>query len=213
MKVSNMALRFQPPNDIIDTTGASSMLGGFTDKGKDTGDSSKLQSDSQSIQNGGRFSQEDRARFRAIRDSIQTTHGGKLSQEELRSEMQKLFAGRMNQKNPPVQQTKLKAKVKKESTAFGITSNFPEYQKNAYVPSHQSGRGRVWILKSNGLLESVSVRTGLNDGRFTEITTTKLKPGDQVVLGATSNNDSGTEQVKSPLSGSTQQQPRGGGFR
>jgi HlyD family secretion protein len=214
MKVSNMALRFQPPNDIIDTTGGAGLMRGeFTGRGKDTGDSSKLQSDGKSIQNGGQFSQEDRARFRAIRDSVQTAHGGKLSQEELRSEMQKLFAGRMNQNNPPVQQNKPKANVKKGSNAFGVTSNFPEYQKNAYVPSHQSGRGKVWVLKSNGLLESVSVRTGLNDGRFTEITTVKLKPGDQVVLGATSNNDSGTEQVKSPLSGSTQQQPRGGGFR
>ena len=212
MKVSNMALRFQPPNDIIDTTGSGSLQGDLTGRGKNAGDS-KLQSDSQSTQNGRQFSQRDRERFRAIRDSIQAAHGGKLSQEELRSEMQKLFTDRINQNNPPVQQNKPKAKVKKESNAFGITSNFPEYQKNAYVPSHQSGRGKVWILKSNGLLESVSVRTGLNDGRFTEITTTKLKPGDQVVLGATSNNDSGTEQVKSPLSGSTQQQPRGGGFR
>ncbi|MGA3286038.1 MAG: efflux RND transporter periplasmic adaptor subunit [Bacteroidota bacterium] len=212
MKVSNMALRFQPPNDIIDTTGASSMLGEFTGRGKDTGDSSKLQSDGQSIQNGGQFSQGDRERFRAIKDSIQAAHGGKLSQEELRSEVQKIIAGRMNRSNPIVQQNKPKTKTQKESNDFGITSNFPEYQKNAYVPSHQSGRGRVWVLKSNGLLESVFVRTGLNDGRFTEITTAKLKPGDQVVLGATSTSESGTEQVKSPLSGSSQQQ-RGGGFR
>jgi HlyD family secretion protein len=214
MKVSNMALRFQPPNDIIDTTGSGSMRSDFTGKAKDTGDSSKLQSDGQSIQNGGQFSQEDRARFRALRDSIQTAHGGKLSQEELQSEMQKLFAGRMNQNKLPIQQNKTNAKVKKGSSAFGITSNFPEYQKNAYVPSHQSGRGKVWILKSNGLLEPVFVRTGLNDGRYTEITTAKLKPGDQVVLGATSNNDSGSGTVQNPLTGSGQQQrPGGGGFR
>jgi multidrug efflux pump subunit AcrA (membrane-fusion protein) len=117
----------------------------------------------------------------------------------------------MNQNNPPVQQNTPKAKVKKGLNAFGVTSNFPEYQKNAYVPSHQSGRGKVWILKSNGLLESVSVRTGLNDGRFTEITTTKLKTGDQVVLGATSTSDSGTGQVQNPLAGSGQQQRPGGG--
>jgi HlyD family secretion protein len=211
MKVSNMALRFQPPTDIIDTTGSSSMRGDFTGRGKDVGDSSKLPSDGQSMQNGGQFSQEDRTRFRTIRDSIQTAHGGNLSQEELRSEMQKLFAGRMNKNHPPVQQNTPKAKVKKESNAFGITSNFPEYQKNAYVPSHQSGRGRVWILKSNGLLESVFVKTGLNDGRFTEINSMKLKSGDQVVLGATSNNDSGTAPVQNPLAGSGQQQRGGGG--
>jgi len=143
-------------------------------------------------------------------DSIQTAHGNNLSREELRSEMQKIMSQRTIRMTPVVQQNQ--TKTKKKSYNYGITSNFPEYQKNAYVPSHQSGRGRIWILKSNGLLEPVFVRTGITDGRYTEITTAKLKPGDQVVLGATLNNDSGTEQVKSPLSGSSQP-PRGGGFR
>ena len=96
---------------------------------------------------------------------------------------------------------------------FGIVSNYPEYQKGAYIPSHQSGRGRVWILKSNGLLESVFVRTGLNDGRFTEINSSRLKPGDQIVLGATSNNDASSQQVQSPLTSQSQGQRPGGGFR
>ncbi len=211
MKVSNMALRFQPPNDIIDTTGSSLMRSDFTSRRTDTGDSSKIQSDGQSVQNEGQFSQGDRERFRALRDSIQAAHGGKLSQEELRGEMQKLFVGRMKRSNLIAQQNKPKMKTQKESNDFSVISNYPEYQKNAYVPSHQSGRGRVWILKSNGLLESVFVRTGLNDGRFTEITTSKLKPGDQIVLGATSNNDSGSGSVQNPLAGSGQQQRPGGG--
>lgn len=233
MKVSNMALRFQPSSDIIDTTGTGSMRTGFTSRGENTADSSgpgrssmrgsdsasdshgsfarNWQSGGQGMQNR-EFSQEGRERYRVTRDSIQAAHGGKLSQEDLRSEMRKLFTGRMNRNNSPVQQNKPKVKVKKESNAFGITSNFPEYEKGAYIPSHESGRGRVWILKSNGLLESVFVRTGLNDGRFTEISSMKLKPGDQVVLGATSNSDSGSDQVRSPLTGSGQQ-PRGGGFR
>ena len=190
MKVSNMALRFQPPNDIIDTSGSGSMRIDFASKGKDTRDSSQLRSDAQSMQqNTGQFSQADRERFRAFRDSIQAAHGGKLSQEELRSEMQKIIASKMKQSNPIVQQNK--QKTKKKSNDFSIVSDYPEYQKGAYIPSHQSGRGRLWVLKSNGLLESVFVRTGLNDGRFSEITTTKLKPGDQIVLGATSNNDNG----------------------
>jgi HlyD family secretion protein len=211
MKVSNMALRFQPPNDIIDTTGSGSIRNEFTGKGKDSRDSSQLQSGAQSIQNRGQFSQSDRERFRTLRDSIQAAYGGKLSQDELRNEVRKIATMRINRTNSNVQQNKSQTKTKKKSNDFSIISNYPEYQKNAYVPSHQSGRGRVWILKSNGLLESVSVRTGLNDGRFTEITSTKLKPGDQVVLGATSNNDSGTAQVQNPLAGSGQQQRPGGG--
>jgi len=211
LKVSNMALRFQPPNDIIDTTGTGSMRSDLAGKGRDSKDSSKFQSDSQSMQTQGQFSQGDRAHFRAIRDSIQAAHGGKLTQEELRSELRKVLAGRMNKSNLLVQQNKPKAKPQKKSNDFSVISNYPEYQKNVYVPSHQSGRGKVWILKSNGLLEPVFVRTGLNDGRFTEITSIKLKPGDQIVLGATSNNDAGTAAVQNPLAGSGQQQRPGGG--
>jgi hypothetical protein len=160
-------------------------------------------------------SQVDRARFRAIRDSIQSAHGGTLSPDDLRSEMQKLFAGRMSRRTSPVAFSKPKSRVTGDAAKFGIVSNYPEYQKSAYIPSHQSGRGRVWILKSNGLLESIFVRTGLNDGRYTEINSTKVKPGDQIVLGATSNNNGTTQQVQSPLTGQGQGQrgPGGGGFR
>lgn len=227
MKVSNMALRFQPPAEIIDTTGAGSARNSFTGRGDNITDSSKsaspsLAENTKSSDNQKSFgqnqtyepSQADRMRFRAVRDSIQTAHGGKLSPDDLRSEMQKLFAGRMNRSNPIAQQSKPKTIIKKGSNDFSVISNYPEYQKNAYVPSHQSGRGRVWILKSNGLLESIFVRTGLNDGRYTEINSMKLKTGDQVVLGATSNNDSGSGSVQNPLAGSSQQQrPGGGGFR
>jgi len=212
MKVSNMALRFQPPNDIIDTTNSGSMRIDSSGRGINAEDFANVQIGEQNIQNGKQFSQVDNARFRALGDSIQAAHEMKLSREELLSEIQKIVGKRIDRGKLIVEQNKPQTKTQKKSYNYGITSNFPEYQKNAYVPSHQSGKGRVWILNSNGLLESVFVRTGLNDGRNTEITTAKLKPGDSVVLGVTSNGDSGNEQVKSPLSGSSQPR-RGGGFR
>jgi multidrug efflux pump subunit AcrA (membrane-fusion protein) len=150
-------------------------------------------------------------RYRAIRDSIQAAHGGKLSQEELRTEMRKISANRMSTPTQPVQQSKPKPGISSEAMKFGIVSNFPEYQKSEYIPSHESGRGRIWILKSNGLLESVFVRTGLNDGRYTEISSPKIQPGDQIVLGASSNGES-TVQTPNPLAGGGQQRG-GGGFR
>ena len=228
MKVSNMALRFQPAVDIIDTTGAGSARNGYMGRGENTIDSSKsgrpsIPEDNNSSNNQKSFSQNenfqpspaDRLRFRAMRDSIQSAHGGKLSPEDLRSEMQKIFAGRTPQRITPITSSKQKSRVSGDASKFGIVSNYPEYQKSAYTPSHQSGRGRVWILKSNGLLESVFVRTGLNDGRFTEINSMRLKPGDQIVLGATSNSNGTSQQVQSPLSGQSQGQrgPGGGGFR
>jgi hypothetical protein len=150
------------------------------------------------------------ARFQAIRDSIQAAHKGQLSQEEMRAEMQKLFANRMSPRNQATPPTASRQSASSDVAKFGIVSKFPEYQKSAYVPSHQSGRGRIWILKASGLLEPITVRTGLNDGRYTEISTIRLNPGDQVVLGASSG-DAAADQARSPLTGQGQQRPMGGG--
>jgi HlyD family secretion protein len=204
MRVSNMALRFQPPSDIIDTTGMGSSRGGFMGRGNGGGDTSAMGRSSF----GGRGGMGER--FQAIRDSIQAAHGGKLSQDELRTEMQKVFASRMQTASAPVQQSRPQPTPSKDAGKFGIVSKYPVYEKSAYVPAQQSGRGRVWILKSNGLLESIFVRTGLNDGRYTEISSPRLKPGDQVVLGATSNGNSGQDQARSPFSSGGRM---GGGFR
>jgi multidrug efflux pump subunit AcrA (membrane-fusion protein) len=226
MKVSNMALRFQPSADIVDTTGAGSARNGFMGRGENTTDSSQLgrpslAADNKSSDNQKSFGQTenvqpspaDKVRFRAMRDSIQSANGGKLSPEDLRSEMQKMFARRTPQRVTSITLSKPKSRISGDDSKFGIVSNYPEYQKSAYIPSHQSGRGRVWILKSNGLLESIFVRTGLNDGRYTEINSSRLKPGDQIVLGATSDNSATSQQVQSPLTSQSQRPPGGGGFR
>jgi HlyD family secretion protein len=229
LRVPNMALRFQPPADIIDTAGtggANGMRGGFGGRGESGRDSTGGGRSAAGGQGGnrGEFGQnrdgggpgmggEMMGRIQAGGGSIQAAHGGKLSQDELRTEMRKLFAGRMGQRNTqeaPAPMTRPKQAASSDAAKFGIVSNFPEYQKSVYNPSHQSGRGRVWILKSNGLLEQVFVRTGLNDGRFTEINSMKLNPGDQLVLGA-STGDSGSEQTRSPLTGQGQGRPMGGG--
>lgn len=222
LRVSNMALRFQPPVDIIDTTGLGSMRGGFMARrgggsdsammgrasiagGQGTGEvqGSRRQQGTEGQGMQGGFGQRPGGmgqRFQAIRDSILKAHGGKLSDDELRAEMRKMFESRMAQAKPAVQAPRPQPAASKEAGKFGIQSTYPVYEKSAYVATDQSGRGRVWILKSNGLLEPVFVRTGLNDGRYTEIFSPRLKPGDQVVLGATSNgSDQG--QARSPFSG------------
>ena len=228
LRVPNMALRFQPPTDLIDTTGTGGtggMRGGFGSRGGDSatggrnsgsGEGGARGNFGQNREGGGQGMGGDMmARMQALRDSIQAAHGGKLSQDELRTEMRKLFAARMPQRNEtqaPQPVTRPKQAASSDAAKFGIVSSFPEYQKSSYNPSHQAGRGRVWILKPNGLLEAIFVRTGLNDGRYTEITSMRLNPGDQIVLGASSG-DNGTEQTRSPLTGQGQGRPMGGGFR
>ncbi len=98
------------------------------------------------------------------------------------------------------------------SEEYGITQRFPEYEKSAYVPQHEAGRARVWILNGKGKVEPVFVRTGTTDGKYTEITSPMLKPGDRVVSGATSDREV-ADIAQSPLTASTQARPGGGGFR
>jgi HlyD family secretion protein len=191
LRVSNVALRFQPPAELID--------------------SSKIQPSSGRQQGGGtgmpQFGEGNRDMFRALRDSINKAHGGELSREEIQAEMQKVFA-KMNKQNskPKVQSL---ATRRRTTTTFGITQTFPEYEKSAYQPEHQSGFGRIWILNSSGKLEPVYVRTGLSDGKFTEISSQTLKVGDQIILMAISP-DNGTQQVRSPLTATPGQGMRGG---
>ena len=52
------------------------------------------------------------------------------------------------------------------------------------------------------------VTTGLTDGKFTEITNTALKEGDEVVLGATSSKGAAAQSTTNPLA---PQRPMGGG--
>ncbi|MCX6145026.1 MAG: efflux RND transporter periplasmic adaptor subunit [Ignavibacteriales bacterium] len=239
LRVPNMALRFQPPTDIIDTVAMNALRGGFGGRGDMGGDSTRMgrnlsgaadsaarggvgqnrqggfgenrQGGGQGAEGGGFRPQGDMmARFQTLRDSIQAAHKGKLSQEEMRAEMQKLFANRMSPRNQTMPQTASRQSASSDAAKFGIVSKFPEYQKSAYVPSHQSGRGKIWILKASGLLEPISVRTGLNDGRYTEVTTMRLNPGDQIVIGASSG-DVAVGQTASPLTGQGQQRPMGGG--
>ena len=180
LKVSNMALRFQPPADLVDTAGATGMRGGFSGRGEGRRDSSVMEQKPVVPGGGGGV----------VATTSSTTRQAQTSAA-----------------------LKTKTIASADAAKFGIDSKFPEYQKSAYIPSHQSGRGRVWILKSNGKLEPVFVQTGLNDGRYTEITSQRLKAGDQIVLGATSLADALETVAPSPLSGQSQQRPMGGGGR
>jgi hypothetical protein len=65
-------------------------------------------------------------------------------------------------------------------------------------------------MNDKGKLVPVFVKTGLNDGRFTVISSSSLKLGDQVVLGVVSNVDAASTQTTNPLGGQAQRPPTGG---
>ena len=219
LKIPNMALRFQPPTDLIDTAKVNALRGGLGGRGGGEGEGQRGgmfgSRGADSAQSGGEPGMDARReRFRALRDSIMTAHGGTLSDEEMRDEMRKVlgdaFRGGRPQAAPPAP-----VAVKPSThTQFGIDIRFPEYQKSAYVPTLQTGRGRVWILNPAGKLEPLAVRTGITDGKSTEVTSPTLKAGDQIVLGVTSNSDTPADQARSPFTPqSGGQRQGGGGFR
>jgi HlyD family secretion protein len=213
LRVPNLALRFQPPPDLIDSADLARTRESFATRGGAGGDTAQGQTGA-----GGQGSDERRQRFQVVRDSIMKAHGGTLDSDELVAEVRKVMgmrgpaAGWANNTGATAPPAPV-APPPKDNSRFGITQVFPEYQKSAYVVSHQSGRARVWIMNAQGKLDPVFVRTGVTDGRFTEVTSQTLKAGDQLVLGATSN-DTGADQARSPLTGQGQGQRGGpGGMR
>jgi multidrug efflux pump subunit AcrA (membrane-fusion protein) len=218
LRVSNLALRFQPPGDLVDSTkvkdlaAAGQGMGG--ERGGRMGGFGEGEGRRGQVGSGGEGMGDRRAMMKTMRDSIMAAHGGQMSEEDLRAEMRKAF-----EKMPrPIERQTAPAPAPKtfaraaQGSRFGIQNNFPEYQKSAYVPVHQAMKGRVWIMNSSGRLEPVVVTTGLSDGRVTEITAESLKPGDQVVLGATSNSDVASGSTANPLA-PTGARPMGGGPR
>ncbi len=231
MEVSNLALRFQPPMDLIDTTYLSQMRKMFMNRSHDQAQTeqgeNKVQSNNKNQKptvvqgkpnqlknerqgNGqrqmttGNF---DRSKFQAIRDSILKAHGGKMSRDEMMSEFKKAFDKMKRQQNTKSNTFQPTEQIG-GANQYTIVNKYPQYEKSSYVPADQVGRGRIWILNSKGKLEPVFVRTGINDGKSTEIISDKLKEGTQIVIGADSNSDdNNNNQTRNPLSG---QQQRGG---
>lgn len=212
LRIPNMALRFQPPSDLIDSTKIKEqrMPGMGRDGGPPMGERMRTEGGGGGAEQGAGPGDR-RSKMRALRDSIQAAHGGKLSEEDLRAETRKAFESMRKDAEPPVVSVVKPSARAGANTRFGIQITFPEYQKSDAAGVGERQRGRVWILNAQKKLEPVFVITGLSDGRYTEIITEGLKDGDQVVLGATSSASNGSGQTASPLTGGQRRPPTGGG--
>jgi HlyD family secretion protein len=206
VRVPNMALRFQPPAELIDSTKIKEMAmnGPGGGRGPWSGGGPGGAEGGRMGEGGG-----DRGgMFRAMRDSIQKAHGGNLDDDALRAEMRKVFE-KMRGPSKPAAIVKPPTR-KGQGTRFGIETRFPELQKSIASPTRPHTRGRIWILTKDKRLEPVMVTTGLSDGKYTEVTNTTLKDGDEIVLGANSSKASTTQATTNPLA-PTGQRPMGGG--
>ena len=77
----------------------------------------------------------------------------------------------------------------KQEAEYGITDLYPEFERPAFEARHDAGTGRVWVLEPRKRLRPVYVRTGVSDGRYTEVASDSLKPGEEIVLGARTASD------------------------
>ncbi|HTX99457.1 MAG TPA: efflux RND transporter periplasmic adaptor subunit [Bacteroidota bacterium] len=206
LRVPNMALRFQPPAELVDSAQMQSQRAAFfaANGGPGADPAGGGKTDGMKGAAGGQH------QFQAIRDSILAAHGGQMDQDDLRNEVRAAIQARGGGQPVAAEEKVVPAPKAQGSTKYGVTQRFPEYQKSGSDAVQRTGTGRIWVLNDKGKLMPVFVRTGLNDGRFTVINSTSLKPGDQVVLGANSNSDATTNQTTNPLSGQGQRSPVGG---
>lgn len=218
IRVSNMALRLQPPAELVDSAKVKELMAsgqGGGERGRwaeGGGERGRWAEGGPGGREGGRPGEgggERMGMMKGLRDSILAAHGGKMEEDELRAEMRKVF-----EKMRPARPTSVVKPPARagQQTKFGIQSVFPELQKSVSTTSRQRARGRVWVLTAEKKLVPVPVTTGLSDGKYTEIMNSTLKAGDEVVLGATSsaavkNGGQGTTNPLAP----TPQRPMGGG--
>ncbi len=70
-----------------------------------------------------------------------------------------------------------------QSEKRGHQGNFQMGQGMGRMGSRMRDRARVWVQDENGKLNMVSIRTGVTDNAFTEITGGDIKEGQEVITG------------------------------
>jgi HlyD family secretion protein len=77
--------------------------------------------------------------------------------------------------------------------AGGFANAAAQFENALARPGAARGGQTVYLLQAEDRLKPISIRTGITDGRFTEVLDASLQPGDQVVVGqATSKVDTST---------------------
>ncbi len=194
LRIPNLALRFQPPAELVDSTEIKAQRAGMADG----------RTNRPGATAGGA------ERYQKLRDSILAAHGGQMNPDDLRNEVRTAMQAMSGGGSAMAEEKVVPPPKTQGSTHYGVTQRFPEYQKSGSDAVQRSGMGRVWVRTSAGMLKPIFVKTGLNDGRFTEITSSTLSAGDEVILGIVSNSDSAPAQTTNPLGGQSQRSPMGG---
>jgi len=196
MKVPNIALRLQPDPSLVDTVKLREMREASTRQQGQSGNREPISQQQQS-----------QATQQVAQQGSDRQQGQQATQPQGQGGNQQFRTGGTQQAKPEP----IPPPSNRDNSKFGITQIYPQYQKSSVLPTEEFNRGRIWIKNSTGKLEPVFVRTGLNDGQFTEIITDAIKTGDEIIVGVISNNPEkvGSAQSGNPLLGGQQQGPGG----
>lgn len=108
----------------------------------------------------------------------------------------------------PTDATQRAARTSTASGPAGAASQFPRGRRGGANAGGAKTQTVYKLDPATNKLTPVSIRTGITDGRFTQILSGDLKPGDPVVVG------NATSKVEAPPPmGGQQGAPRGGGRR
>jgi len=169
--------------------------------------------------------------FQKFRDSLKKALGREVTREDMQAALAKRMPGgfgnrqqgnnnrqqannkqQANSKTNQKNQTQLSARINNpEAGITAIEQKYPLYRKSSYSPANTFGMGRIWIKGATGKLEPVYVRTGVTDGRYTEIISDKIQPDQEIVISATSTNAASSSASTSPLMQQQNQQRQMGG--
>ncbi len=99
------------------------------------------------------------------------------------------------------------------------TENQQQAENQTPTAGRRSGSGpprqvqTIWVLTANKTLEPHFVRTGITDGRVTELVVTDLKEGDVIVIGQTGGSSSNNNRSPQSTTPFGQRPPAAGGGR
>lgn len=173
-KIPNQALRYQPDKSLTDTVKVAELKKEMAER------RAKRMSEQQEK------GSEQKADVKAMQSPNKSVADNKLAKRAERHGKKGRKGQRMSEENGAVAAT--------STTQFIKTADQSQMSEGRF--------GRIWIKnKITGKLEPVAVRTGISDGKFTEIMTDKIAVGDSIVTGASGNGSEKESKSKSPLSG------------
>jgi HlyD family secretion protein len=136
-----------------------------------------------------------------------------LSQEELQKIYAAMGPGQAGQSGEKREGQRAEAQRQGGQRTNGGQTNFqmggqggemtPEMKAKLQQMRQQRQGGRVWYQDEQGKLKFVSVRTGITDNTYSEVTRGELKEGMKIIIGE--------ETPQSKTTTTTQQGQRGGG--